>query len=252
MGADRFDVMQEKDLPDRKQDKAQLRKRILNNRNALPYEQRKIWDKQIFEELVKYDAENPCSTYLCYVNYQSEVKTKDFILWCLKNRKTVFAPKVLKKEPAEMEFYQINAWEELKAGYQGIPEPEALPERAFSRWLTGIERDRWISPAGSSSDGTAETGEKKKPMIRILLPGAVFDKKGNRIGYGGGFYDRWLAKQEIETACFDGKLEIIGLAYGMQIVEAVPAEDFDQKADRVITEKLRVLRYNGCWERKMI
>lgn len=279
MRAGCFDMMQKKDLPDRKQEKAQLRKQILKARNALSREQRLLWDRQIFDNLVNYDMENPCSAYLCYVNYKSEVSTREFICWCLRQGKMIFVPKVIedksvdaesrfvptmkskrrptdfvkvKVKPAEMEFYQINAWEELKAGYQGIPEPEALRERAFSRWLTGIERDRWISPAGSSSDRTAETGEKKKPLIRILLPGAVFDKKGNRIGYGGGFYDRWLAKPEIETACFDGKLEIIGLAYGMQIVEAVPAEDFDQKADRVITEKLRVLRYNGCWERKMI
>lgn len=208
--------MQEEYLQDKKQEKAQLRKQILKKRNGLSHEQREIWDKQIFEELVKYDAENPCSAYLCYVNYRSEVKTKDFILWCLEMGKTVFVPKVLQKEPAEMEFYRIAAWGELKAGYQGILEPEVLPERAFSRWFTGTER------------------------ARVLLPGAVFDKKGNRIGYGGGFYDRWIAKQEVKICCFDGKLEKIGLAYGMQVVEELPSERFDQKADFVITEKLMI------------
>lgn len=242
-------VLPERDLQDRKKVKAELRKQILKERNALSREQRMLWDRQIFEKLVNYDEENPCSAYLCYVNYRSEVKTKDFILWCLENKKTVFVPKVLEDvdfTSAEMEFYQIASLEELKAGYQGIPEPEGLPEKAFSRWVTEIEKDRRIPQTGSFSDSITETEEKKTPIIRILLPGAVFDKKGDRIGYGGGFYDGWLAKCNEFIAKYDrknaeqrkyGRLEKIGLAYEMQIVEAVPAESFDQRIDLVITEK---------------
>lgn len=242
MRAGCIDIMQEKDLSDRKQEKVQLRKRILKERNALPYGQREIWDRQIFEELIKYDAADPCSVYLCYVNYQSEVKTKEFILWCLNSEKVVFVPKVSKIEPAEMEFYQITAWGELKAGYQGILEPEAWPERAFPRWLKGTERDGQITSAGSISGRMAEAGEKKMQVIRILLPGAVFDRDGNRIGYGGGFYDRWLAKWNHSGSADMAVLEKIGLAYGIQIVGTLPAERFDRKVDCVITEEGR----NGC------
>lgn len=215
-------------LQNRKKEKAALRRRILTNRNALPHELRQIWDKQIFEKLLKHDAENPCSVYLFYVNYKSEVSTKDFIRWCLHRGKTVFVPKVFAKEetkPAEMEFYQIAAWDDLKEGYQGILEPEAFPERAFSEWLTNTEKKAGANP--------------ESIYLRMLLPGAVFDADGNRIGYGGGFYDRWLAKQEKAIVHYDGKLEKIGLAYGMQIVEELPAERFDQKVDLVITEDTR-------------
>lgn len=221
-------MIREIDLQDRKKEKAELRKRILKNRNALPYELRQIWDKQIFEKLLKYDAENPCAVYLCYVSYKSEVSTKDFICRCLDRGKIVFVPKVFAWEetkPTEMEFYQIAAWNDLKEGYQGILEPEALPERAFTEWLTKAEKK-------------AE-GKPERIYLRMLLPGAVFDKKGNRIGYGGGFYDRWLAKQKKPIMHYDGKLEKIGLAYGMQIVEELPAERFDQKVDLVITEDTR-------------
>lgn len=241
--------------------KTELRKCILKERNALSVSQRQEWDRQIFKHLVRYDQKNPCSAYLCYVSYRSEVSTEEFILWCLDRKKPVFVPKVLadresfideerrfpektERKPSAMEFYQITAWEELRAGYQGILEPEALPERAFPRWLTETERDRQISSAGSFFGRMAEAGEKKTQVIRILLPGAVFDRDGNRIGYGGGFYDRWLAKWNHSGSADTAVLEKIGLAYGMQIVGTLPAESFDQKADYVITEK------SGCISEK--
>lgn len=203
-------------------EKRLLRAQILKERNALSSEQRRLWDSRILEYLIKYDAEDPCDVYLCYANYKSEVSTKEFIRRCLDDGKTVFVPKVLStqsKRP-KMEFYQITAWEELKEGYQGIPEPEDLPERTFSVWLAKKEEEIRIERA----------------RIRMLLPGAVFDKEGNRIGYGGGFYDRWIAKWNKNSICFESELAKIGLAYGMQIVGEIPAEVFDQKVDYLITE----------------
>ncbi len=225
--------------------KAELRKQILKARNALLPEQRQLWDQKILQHLIEYDKKSPCPVYLCYVSYKSEVSTKEFICWCLKNGKKVFVPKVLKDQYPEaggkfsfykkteetlpeMKFYQIIAWEELKKGYQGILEPEALPERAFGEHL-----------------------KKSNFCFRLLLPGAVFDKAGNRIGYGGGFYDRWLAKWN-DFQCGSTErfakgadfgyspvrmLEKIGLAYQMQIVDEIPVENFDQKIDLVITEE---------------
>lgn len=205
-----------------------LRAQILEDRNALSSEQKRLWNSRISEHLIKYDAEDPCAVYLCYANYKSEVSTKEFICRCLDKGKTVFVPKVLnaQNKQTEMEFYQITAWEELKEGYQGIPEPEALPERAFSEWLAKRKTE--------------------KIRIRMLLPGAVFDKKGNRIGYGGGFYDRWIAKWNDSSVCFEVKLAKIGLAYGMQIVEEIPAERFDQKVDDVITEDGKICVTGNC------
>lgn len=232
--------------------KTELRKCILKKRNALSIEQRREWDRRILKHLIRYDREEPCFAYLCYANYKSEVSTKEFICRCLAEGRTVFVPKVLPEDrtvsgrkpdslkkqeekqadsgkeeakQAEMEFYRITAWEELKAGYQGIPEPEALPERAFSVWFAKTEKE-----------ARAHT---ERLHLRMLLPGAVFDRSGNRIGYGGGFYDRWLAKWEhIHTGRGDtAVLEKIGLAYGIQIVEALPTETFDRRVDDVITEE---------------
>lgn len=205
-----------------------MRKRILQERNALSVSQRQEWDEQILRNLVRYEQEKPCAAYLCYVNYKTEVSTKEFILWCLKNERMVFVPKVFQSaemKSVEMEFYRITAWEDLTSGYQGILEPEALPERSFSQWIEKIK-----GKAGY-------TGKPEQMPLRMLLPGTVFDRSGNRIGYGGGFYDRWLAKWNCSDSTKTALLEKIGLAYDMQMVRAIPAESFDQKVDYVITEK---------------
>lgn len=210
-------------MEEQKERKTSLRKQILKERNSLSEEVRHRMDKQIFKELIRYDEKEPCAAYLSYVNYKSEVSTKEFILWCLEKGKTVFVPKVKPAaKPAEMEFYRIHAWEELETGYQGILEPKISPGRTFGEWLAKSEKDM-----GHGA---------KKIYLRMLLPGAVFDKKGNRIGYGGGFYDRWLAEWEHLTSDKPVVLEKIGLAYEMQVVETLPAERFDKKVDRVITE----------------
>lgn len=220
----------ESEVTDRKREKKTLRKQILQKRDEISPEQKKIWDRQILERLTACDAEDPCQVYLCYVSYKSEVSTKEFIGWCLKREKAVFVPKV-KSEKAgkkpEMEFYRIFSLSECKTGYQGILEPEELPERFFFRWF---------AKAGEAGYGD------RKTRIRMLLPGAVFDRNGNRIGYGGGFYDRWLDKWENLTFQNEKKggffMEKIGLAYNMQLVPQIPAERFDKRVDRVITEEI--------------
>ena len=144
--------------------------------------------------------------------------------------------------PPEMEFYQITAWEELKKGYQGILEPEVLPERSFFEQFRKPALSKQMKAVNRTEEreGTVAKNEKNILCFRMLLPGAVFDKTGNRIGYGGGFYDRWLARWNgfqcgsAEPAVI---LEKIALAYQMQIVDRIPAEFFDQKADCIITEE---------------
>lgn len=200
-----------------------------------------------------YEKEKPAQVYLCYVSYKSEVDTKDFMRFCLAKGKTLFVPKVLRDgrlsergdmgsvshksqsenlneictKPTEMEFYRISSLEELQKGYQGILEPAALPERSFHAWRAGAEKREALS-------------------LRMLLPGAVFDRSGNRIGYGGGFYDRWLAKWWAESAEYSfGTFEKIGLAYGIQIAQEIPADPLDQKVDAVITEKQILYSMDG-------
>lgn len=253
-----------------KEEKRKLRKQVLKARDAIDSEQKKLWDNQILKYLKAYDKKSPCLVYLCYVSYRSEVSTREFIEWCLSGGKLVFVPKVMqdgegpaglfesepqiyskhnrafefpgampsrqaalawkmkeKKRQPVMSFYKISALTDLQAGYQGIPEPRDCPENAFSTWIAG----------------------RKNVTARMLLPGAVFDRKGNRIGYGGGFYDRWLDKWEHERRIGEEgknrKLEKIGLSYELQVLPSdvtgggreIPTEPFDWKVDGLITEK---------------
>ncbi len=224
-------------LQNRREEKAMLRKQMIKKRNEIPEKQKELWDRQILGCLKAYEEADPCPVYLCYVNYKSEVSTKEFIEWCLNNGKTVFVPKVELDEDQDpavdrmddgkekdqtavnkadavqkkqwMVFYRIDSLEELKAGYQGILEPEGLQEKSFSEWVK----------------------KQRKADIRMLLPGAAFDRMGNRIGYGGGFYDRWLEKWE------NLSIERIALAYAFQIVSEIPAEEPDKTVDFMITER---------------
>ena len=92
-------------------------------------------------------------------------------------------------------------------------------------WLFSAKK--WCAPflPGVNSVDTSDAREN----TIIIVPGSVFDKKGNRIGYGGGFYDRFLAKQQ--------GLYSIGLAYACQMTDEIPADTWDRSVDMVITDE---------------
>lgn len=153
-------------------------------------------------------ASEPCfleaETLYCYVSYNQEVMTKSLITLALKSGKRVAVPKVIESETGkEMEFFYLNSLEELISGYQGIEEP----------------------------DGTEAAKDNKALMI---LPGLAFDEDGNRVGYGGGFYDRYLEKYR--EACFIKA----ALAFDFQVVKQLDMEPCDQRVDFIITEARRI------------
>lgn len=74
------------------------------------------------------------------------------------------------------------------------------------------------------------------PSALLLVPGVAFDQEGRRIGYGGGFYDRYLEKHPDHHT--------VGYAYAFQIYEYLPTETFDRRVDRVLTEN-GFLKYTG-------
>ncbi len=80
----------------------------------------------------------------------------------------------------------------------------------------------------------------------LLVPGRAFDAAGHRLGRGGGYYDRLLARLE-EEAGRSGELLVLGLAYGCQLVDAVPVEPHDRSVDVVVTEGGLVGPRAGEW-----
>ena len=140
-----------------------------------------------------------------YASMEDEIPTERIIQTALKSGKRVALPKVISSvsDGAMMEFLLVDGDTLYDRGVYGIMEPE-FGER--------------VSPAFGNE------------RIEILIPGLCFDLEKNRIGYGGGYYDRYLAQ-------FDRKrFHVTALAYEYQIFETVPAEEYDGKVDLVITE----------------
>ncbi|WP_456369776.1 5-formyltetrahydrofolate cyclo-ligase [Thermodesulfatator atlanticus] len=179
--------------------KKTLRKKILAKRNALSKERRKEFSEKIKNYLLKSPYYLKSQKILFYASFGSEVETFEMIKEALAQGKEVYLPKTYVSQK-KLRLFRVNSLKELKKGAYGILEPE--------------EEKQEISP---------------EELDLIILPGVAFDKKGGRLGYGGGFYDRLLeqAPQAIKVA----------LGFGCQLCDELPLEAHDVPADVIITEE---------------
>lgn len=189
------------------QTKEQLRKSILMLRDGLSSEEHKEKSRFITEHVIAHKAFQSADAYLLFCSFRSEVDTKEIIQYALKKGKPVYLPKVQGKE---MEFYRIFSVENLKDGYQGISEPE------------GDLSTRFVPQSDEN--------------IFVLMPGAVLDRKGNRIGYGGGFYDRYLSRLEMEVSAKNLCKMAVGFECQMVDYDIIKKEDHDIRPDYIVTD----------------
>ena len=181
-----------------------LRKRLLAARDQMSAAERAAKNTALVGNLWNIDAFHKADCVLIYVSYRSEVETLDLIKKCLARRKIVAVP--LTHPGQGLSAHQIiDPNQDLHPGYCGIPEPR-------------VERTKLLNP---------------EQIDTVLLPGSVFDLMGGRLGYGGGYYDRFLSNQA-------PKASRIGLCYELQVVEKVPVEDHDQEMHYLVTEKRTV------------
>lgn len=176
--------------------KYNLRKQMLQRRSRLSLESESQMNEAVFFRLMnlkELDRANVSSVY-SYVSCRREVDTKRLLSCLLEQQIPVAVPRVTGKD---MEFYYLNSLNQLKAGYMDIPEPD----------------DTCIKACDSNS--------------LVILPGLAFDSKGGRLGYGGGYYDRFLEREPNHKT--------IGLAFDFQMVLQVPQEAYDKTADIIIT-----------------
>jgi len=175
--------------------KHQLKDSILEKRNSLP--EKEILEKSVLikNKLSNFEPYKKSKTAMFFVSFKSEVSTHKMIKESLKN-KTVVVPKVVHHE---IEPSVIIDFENLIPGKFGILEPIETMRIAF------------------------------KNIDIILVPGIAFDKEGHRIGYGFGYYDKFLAKVT--------KAVKIGLCFDFQVVDKIPRETHDVPVDFVVTEK---------------
>ena len=180
-------------------------------RNQLSDEERKSFSNSIHRTLYQTKEYHNCKRLFIFVSFQSEVDTLQIIEHALLQGKNVYIPKV---EKDIMEFYKIDSLNNLTPSKFGVAEP------------LGEEKYKYITATDNLHNNL------------ILLPGLAFDSNGNRIGYGGGYYDKYLQLHaEVE-------FNKIALAYDFQVMENIPFEEFDEKADAIITPTQMILCRN--------
>ncbi len=186
------------------QDKPSLRKEFLSRRDSIPAVIKQIKDRSITERLFSLPDMQQAKTVFFFASFRSEVDTFGMMQKALAQGVRIVLPKV---EGKDLGLYLVQGLDELKPGYMGIPEPTVL---ADDRRVTVNDVDA------------------------VIVPGAAFDPSGNRVGYGGGYYDRLLAG--LQRA-----VPIIAPTYEEQIVAAVPADPHDRKVQIIVTD-LREIR----------
>ena len=193
--------------------KQQIRKQVLAMRDNLSQEERERGAVLLTERICGHQWFYRSDIILAFVSYKSEIDTTQIIEEALRLGKQVYVPRVEQADSKQaccsetqpgLVFHRIKSMTELTTGYKGIPEPAATENE---RYLYDPER----------ADQTL-----------MLMPGAVFDKMRNRIGYGKGFYDRFLADKE------NLQLRTIGVGFACQLVEELPSEAWDIKPYQVI------------------
>jgi len=180
-----------------------LRKKILSRRDVLASSRQSDKSRRIGNTLLELPLLNNCTTLLIYVAFRSEVQTLPIITALLKAGKTVAVPLTLVRERRLRSIIIEDPQKDLSAGYCGIPEPK-----------NSLIHNKTIDPAA---------------IDLVIVPGSVFDRQGGRLGYGGGYYDRFLSMEAPQATR-------LALAYELQIVNKIHLEPHDQTMDMIITE----------------
>ncbi len=179
--------------------KGEIRKRMIAMRNAIPREEIEVKSRAIQKRLTQLEEIRSASTLMIFLSFGSEVLTDGLILWCWGEGKRVCVP-FCRPESRELTSCRIDGFDELETGHYGIREPNK-----------GLLRP---VPEGQ--------------IEAILVPAVAFDRRGYRVGYGGGYYDRFLPLAP--------RAAKIGVAFASQIIGEVPAGAYDLPVDRIITE----------------
>lgn len=180
--------------------KREIRQTMLEKRNALTVSQKMMYDDQITERLVNSHFYQNMTNICVYQSFRNEVSCDRITESAFRAGKCVFVP-VTDRKSRTMEFYPITPDTTWVEGAYGILEP-VLEENA----------------------------SRLTEKALILMPGLAFDREKHRIGYGGGYYDRYLAKHPGHVTA--------ALCYHFQVMEeTLPYAEYDRAPDHIITDK---------------
>ena len=174
-------------------DKKELRKKIREQKRSMTEEQIVAASQRLGELFLACDQYQNAKTIYGYLPYNQEVRTVPMLEQAMKEGKRVAVPKCYGEE---MRFIFMDDLSKVEKGYANIPEP--------------------VADEPVADDKTA----------LVLMPGMAFTKDGKRMGYGGGFYDKFLAAEPDHPT--------VALCYDFQMVEDLPTEDYDIPVDCVL------------------
>ena len=181
--------------------KQTLRQSIIAARSRIPKAERTALSAVIARRVMALDAYRAARTVLGYMEFGAEFGASQWVRQALADGKRLLLPKV-NRATSELDVYRVTDLQrDVAPGLWDIPEP--LPQRCAAATLDEVEF--------------------------ILLPGVAFGRDGARLGYGGGFYDKLLARLEHRPA-------LVGAAYSLQVVEGIPQEATDRKVEWLVTE----------------
>jgi 5-formyltetrahydrofolate cyclo-ligase len=187
--------------------KKRLREKLLKKRDSIPPELKARKEAAIEKKLFNLDAFKKSKSILMYVSFRSEVDTRNCLDDMLRSGKRLILP-VVDSRHNILKLYDVKDTSELAPGYMGIPEPNIREHRRVTI----------------------------KDIDLVVIPGTGFDAKGNRLGYGGGYYDRLLSYESKQLAEIE-HIPTIALAFEEQIGEDIPAEPHDITVDMIITDE---------------
>lgn len=186
-------------------DKKILRKEIIKKRDNIDISQKEKMDKDILNRFYESKYYEDAEKIFIYISYGSEINTRKIISKALKEKKRIYVPRTEFKTRI-MDAVEITSLDNLVESSYGILEPS-------------IEKP-YINP---------------NELDLIVVPGVAFDRRGGRVGYGAGFYDRYFKKINQENA---KRIIKLALAYEFQVIDKeVPMSEQDVPVDYIITEK---------------
>lgn len=173
--------------------KQELRRSIREQKRAMTPEEIQARSAALLELFVQTEEYKNAKTIYGYLPYNQEVRTVPILERAIADGKRVAVPKVYGEE---MKFLYLDDLNQVAKGYSGIPEP------------------------------IADEPEADDAGALVLMPGLAFDPQGHRIGYGGGFYDKFLSREPQHPT--------VALCYAFQVLEHLETEEFDIPVDRVL------------------
>ncbi|QHW33023.1 5-formyltetrahydrofolate cyclo-ligase [Paenibacillus rhizovicinus] len=195
-------------------EKQAARKAAALKRDALPEANRMAWSDTVCQLAVEWlrrriGQGETIRSVMVYVPFRSELDTTLLIEWCWRTGVSVIIPRCIRSDRS-MELYAIEAWDELSPGAYGIREPDPVTaKRCKAAFIPDV----------------------------VFVPGLAFDRGGGRLGYGGGYYDRFHERLAASARLAGSAMPAwIALGYEAQQADAVPMDGHDVYVDGGITE----------------